>query len=159
MKNRFEVCGSVTKVFDLKNNEFLIDTDMIEYVGRLKWFVDKSKDRVVSTTEPRIMLHQYLMGKGHECIDHINRNRLDNRLCNLRICTVLQNNMNRGVSKNNRCGYKGVAFDRSKGKYKASIGLNNKKIHIGYYDSVEEASKAYNRAALHLFGDYAPYQA
>lgn len=157
MKNNYEVCGEVTKVFDSKGKEFLIDTSMIEYVGQLKWFVDKNKNRVVSTTS-HISLHRYLLGNEHESIDHINRNRLDNRLCNLRACTVLQNNMNRGTSKNNKSGYKGVAFDKSKGKYKASIGLNNKKIHIGYYDTAEQAFNAYKIKAIDLFGVYTPYQ-
>lgn len=156
MKNNYEICGEVTKVFDSKGNEFLIDTDMIEYVGRLKWFVDKSKNRVRSTTS-HISLHRYLMGREYESIDHINRNRLDNRLCNLRGCTVLQNNMNRGTSKSNKTGFKGVVYVKSKNKYVATIGLNNKKIHIGYYDTPEQAFDAYKDKAVKLFGAYAPY--
>ena len=155
MKNKYEVNGDITTVYDSKGRSFLIDTDMIEYVGRLKWFVDTSKNRVVATSKHTV-LHRYLIGEDCESIDHINRNRLDNRLCNLRSCSVLQNNMNRGVSKNNKCGYKGVCFDKSKGRYKASIGINNKKIHIGYYSTAERAYEAYKVKAVELFGDYAP---
>ena len=155
MKNKYETHGNITTVYDSKGRAFIIDTDKVDYVGQFKWFVDE-RDRVRTTTS-HLSLHRYLLGNEHESIDHINRNRLDNRLCNLRACSVLQNNMNRGVSKNNKSGFKGVVFNKSKGRYKATIGIDNKKIHIGYYDTAEEASEAYKRRAADLFGDYAPY--
>lgn len=156
MKNRYEINGDVTTVYDSKGRTFLIDTDMIEYVGRMKWFVQPDKQRVMST-ESHITLHRYLLGSKCESIDHINRNRLDNRMSNLRACTTMQNNMNRGRFKSNTSGYKGVTFDKSKGKYKASIGLGYKRIHIGYYCTAEEAGEAYKRRANELYGEYSPY--
>lgn len=155
MKNKYETHGDVTAVFDAKGRTFLIDTKMIETVGQHKWFVDIDKNRVCMTTTHK-SLHRYLLGDDCESIDHINRDRLDNRLSNLRACTVQENNFNRGVSKNNKLGIKGVCFDKYKGKYKATIGHNNKKYHIGYYDTVDEAKKAYDEQARKIFGDYSP---
>lgn len=153
MKNKYEINGEVTTVYDSKGRAFLIDTNMIDYVGLKRWSVEPGKNRVRSSN---IALHRYLLGEEHESIDHINRNRLDNRLCNLRPCTVLENNRNRGACKSNKTGFKGVCFEKSKGKYKATIGVNYKKIHIGYFETAEEASEAYKEKSAELFGDYSP---
>lgn len=82
-------------------------------------------------------------------VDHINHNKLDNRRENLRLVTVRENGMNREVSKTNKSGIKGVSYFRK--RWRAIIG---RKL-IGYFDTKEEAAKAYNKAAKNLFGDYA----
>ena len=75
-------------------------------------------------------------------IDHINGIRNDNRLCNLRLATRGQNNQNRKfANKNNKTGHKGIWRHQS-GKYRVSIGVNNKNIHLGYHNTLEEAIEA-----------------
>ena len=71
-------------------------------------------------------------------IDHINRNRADNRICNLRNVTHQVNQWN-----NNAKGY--IYHKRDK-KYQAQIALNNKLIYLGLYDTPEEARQAYLNA-------------
>ena len=88
-------------------------------------------------------------------IDHINHNGLDNRRENLRICTNAENNRHRRKPKNNTSGYKGVCWDKSKKKWRARIEKDNKNIHIGYYNILEEAARAYDAKAKELFGKYA----
>jgi len=73
-------------------------------------------------------------------IDHKNRIPTDNRLENLHIVTHQQNMWNTGA--------KGYSFDKRKGKYKAQIMVNGKYIFLGYYDTEEEASNAYQSAKL-----------
>lgn len=73
-------------------------------------------------------------------IDHKNRIRTDNRLENLRILPHLQNMWNTGA--------KGYSFNKRAGKYKAQITVNKKMIHLGYHDTEEEASNAYQSAKL-----------
>lgn len=79
-------------------------------------------------------------------IDHKNRNRQDNRIENLRACTLSQNQTNRNLSKNNTTGYTGVTFISRLKKYKATIYKNNKPIYLGVFATVEDASNAYMKA-------------
>ena len=87
-------------------------------------------------------------------VDHINGNRLDNRYCNLRHATQPENCQNRGVSGNNTSGYTGVYFEKDNGRWRARISLNGARLlHLGTFDTPEEASAAYlaAKAQLHTF--------
>jgi hypothetical protein len=90
--------------------------------------------------------------KGH--IDHINGDRHDNRLANLREATHQENLYNRGANKNNSTGYKGVSVNRL-GRYLATITANGKYHYLGLFDDAETAHQAYCAAALRLHGDFA----
>lgn len=158
MKNKYVTENDITTVYDSNGNSFIIDTNMIDYVGQMKWYVDKTKGYVKSTTT-KIYLHKYLMQNTDGVVDHINRDKADNRISNLRICTTQENNMNRAVSKNNQSGIKGVSYCANRNrpsKYKASIGYDGKKIFLGYYRTKEEAEEVYKQKAIELFGEYAP---
>lgn len=87
-------------------------------------------------------------------IDHINGDGLDNSIKNLRECNRSQNQMNRNFQKNSKTKIKGVWFSKSKGKYESSIRHYGKKVHIGTFDTIEEAAMAYEKAARELHGDY-----
>jgi hypothetical protein len=88
-------------------------------------------------------------------IDHINMVRSDNRLCNLRLANNAQNNSNRGLQSNNTSGHKGVAWDRSRGKWAAQIMVGQKNIHLGRYDSIDEAVAVRQRATETRHGQFA----
>ena len=90
-------------------------------------------------------------------IDHINMNKSDNRICNLRECTASQNRMNIGVNKNNNTGFKGVSFFRKSNKYRAEGSINNKTFYLGLFDTAEEASQAYKEFALNNYGEFARF--
>jgi hypothetical protein len=97
--------------------------------------------------------------KGH-LVDHINRDKLDNRRKNLRICSINESNRNRGIIKfkkrqNIISKYKGVWWDRS--KWRTAITVNNQKIYLGRFDSERDAAIAYNTAARIFFGEHACY--
>lgn len=79
-------------------------------------------------------------------IDHINRVRNDNRTLNLRAATSGQNKQNSGIRKNNKSGFIGVCWDKKIGKWKAQIKSNYRLVQIGFFDSPENASKAYLEA-------------
>ncbi|KGJ13603.1 HNH endonuclease [Paracoccus sanguinis] len=88
-------------------------------------------------------------------IDHINRDGRDNRWCNLRHATQSQNNANTKVRSDSRVGAKGVK--RSLGKFMARIRYAGKEHYLGTFDTIVEASAAYQRAANDLHGEYARY--
>ncbi len=75
--------------------------------------------------------------------DHINRNKLDNRRCNLRVCPPRINRMNRPAQSNNVLGLKGVYFKKRNKKFVAQIGGRNNQKHLGYFNTAEEAHKAF----------------
>lgn len=82
-------------------------------------------------------------------IDHINRDRGDNRIANLRDCSRLENNQNKfGAYKNNSLGAAGVIAQR--GKFRARIRVEGKLISLGYFDTIGAASAAYLDAKKRL---------
>lgn len=91
-------------------------------------------------------------------IDHIDGNRENNRIANLREATNSQNQQNiRHAHSNNKSGYLGVTFAPKLGKWKARIKSKHMPTHIGYYATPEEAHKAYLTAKKerHPFGEVA----
>ncbi|WP_081275724.1 HNH endonuclease [Stenotrophomonas maltophilia] len=90
-------------------------------------------------------------------IDHINGNRDDNRLSNLRLATYAQNQQNRGIDRRNTSGFPGVSWDAKLGKWRAKICVNRKQIHIGSFATPEEAGEAY-RLAKQKHHTYNPMQ-
>ena len=87
-------------------------------------------------------------------VDHINRVRGDNRWNNLRAATKSQNAMNTSVRADNRSGFKGVAWDAGRKKWRADIRLPYVRKHLGMFESPELAHKAYVAAAAVHFGEY-----
>lgn len=90
-----------------------------------------------------------------QTIDHINGDKLDNRISNLRLASVAQNMRNRYIQKNNSSGYKGVSFHRGNGKWIARIGINRRRISLGYFDNPDEAYRAYCNNIAKYHGEFA----
>ena len=95
-----------------------------------------------------VWLHVY--GEMPKIIDHINGNRTDNRICNLRNVCSKKNARNRKASKRSSTGITGVNLRR--GRYRATIGVNNKCVVLGTFDSAEEALAARRRGELWYWG-------
>ena len=88
-------------------------------------------------------------------VDHIDRDKTNNAVYNLRYTTKSQNQMNKskGTSRQYASHYKGVS--KHKGRWQARVRFQGKDYHIGYYDNDEEAAVAYNKKALELAGEHA----
>lgn len=87
-------------------------------------------------------------------IDHINHDKMDNRLKNLRSCTQSENSRNQKKYKSNKSGYKGVSWSKKSSKWLAQITHNKKVTCLGRYDDKLEAAQAYDKKALELFGEF-----
>ena len=96
----------------------------------------------------------YVHGHMPERIDHINGDRSDNRIDNLRIADASQNGANKRRPENNTSGAKGVKKIAS-GKYAAILGVRGEKKWVGTFNSLQEASDAYLAAAKGSFGEFA----
>lgn len=93
----------------------------------------------------------------HNQIDHINGDRGDNRLSNLREASDSTNHMNIGQRADNKSGFKGVSFHRPTGKWIAQITGNKTGRYLGLYLTKEAAYEAYCAAAATLHGEFANF--
>jgi len=157
--NIFILEGSTYK-FILRNEqneeiaEVVIDSDDYNLVSQYKWHF--SHGYVGSNRGG--LLHRLIMNaKKGQCIDHKNRNKLDNRKQNLRFCTQTQNNANSGPRKRNKSGYKGVSFCERDRKWVAQICDKKSRIFLGNHTTARQAALAYNLAAERLFGEFAVF--
>lgn len=87
-------------------------------------------------------------------LDHINGIRTDNRIENLRVCSDLENARNTGLRSDNTSGYKGVSYFKETNKWRAYGSLNGKIIHLGFYNLVDDAAKAYDKFAQENYGEF-----
>ena len=88
-------------------------------------------------------------------IDHINGNKLDNRLENLRAVSQSQNSMNRKQRSDNTSGIKGVRWSKHKQKWIGTVGMNYKNYSVGEFDSKEDAAIAVAALREKLHGEFA----
>lgn len=85
-------------------------------------------------------------------LDHINRDKADNRIDNLRLCTQALNVQNSGMFAHNHSGIRGVYFYKQTGKWAAGIKVAGKQVHLGYFDSIQQAAFARFCKERELFG-------
>ena len=86
-------------------------------------------------------------------IDHINRNRADNRISNLRDVSHKQNHQNTGKPRNNTSGHTGIGWHKQSSKWVVQIIHNQKKIHLGYFTNIEESIAARKAAEKIYWAD------
>lgn len=100
------------------------------------------------------MHHAVLPRKKGFLNDHINGDKLDNRLCNLRYVNYSQSNSNRKMLKNNKSGYKGVYFDKNNNKWVSQLYFEKKR-YFDYHDNMREALLAYNEKSKMIHKEFA----
>lgn len=110
----------------------------------------------------RILEHRYAMEqflgrylKKEERIDHINGDKSDNRIENLRLATHSQNLCNRGKPINNTTGYKNIHLDKRSNKYSIQIGFETKIYSLGSYRTLGEAIIIRDKALKKIHGEFA----
>jgi len=148
--------GDIAKIplgINAKDGYTLVDEGS-SWVDRYQWYLHHTGYAYAYVEGKETSLHRLLVKtkKGMQ-VDHINQDKLDNRLSNLRVCSQTENRRNRPMTRRNTTGYKGVV--ESYGKYAAKLGYMGKKLHLGYYVTAEEAARAYNKKAQELHGEFA----
>lgn len=97
----------------------------------------------------------YIYGDWPADVDHIDGDRANNRIANLRSVTKAENAINQGVYKNNTSGLKGVSYYKRGKKWKAQIQVSGKKKGLGYFETKEAAYRAYQEASKNMHGEFA----
>lgn len=88
-------------------------------------------------------------------IDHIDGDKTNNAISNLREATRSENLRNRGKLVTNSSGYKGVSWSKMTHKWEVTITVNRKQRNVGFFDDIEDAARAYSDAARRLHGSFA----
>lgn len=133
----------------------IVDIEDLEKCKAHKWHIT-SYGYGLSRYAGRI--HNFILDREPSrkvVVDHINRNKLDNRRSNLRVCTALDNCCNTNMSTRNTSGYRGVMRSNNGKRWVAEIVKQGKKIRIGTYGTKREAAIAYNKVAVQLNGEFA----
>jgi len=159
--NFIDVDEKTMKIIFRNGMECIFDADDFDRLKTYRWRYVSNREggyagaEIYGETTKRIFMHRFIVNcpDGY-VVDHINGNRLDNRKSNLRIVTRRQNGKNRGINSNNTSGYKGVTFDSRSNKYRASIMSDYKIIHLGTFQTAEEAAEAYAEASRKYHGEY-----
>lgn len=133
------------KEIKLKHGErAFVDDDFFEEINRYKWCLNSGGYATRRLdTHRSILMHRYIMGtpEGLET-DHINGNKLDNRVENLRNVTHSQNQLHSRIPRNNTSGVKGVVWDKKNKKWQAQIKVNSKNYHLGRFSDKDSAIMA-----------------
>ncbi len=91
----------------------------------------------------------------YNCVDHIDRDRTNNNVINLRWCTPSQNASNKSKSGDRTSMFKGVHLHNQGQKWCAQISVNGKPKHLGLFESEVQAAVAYNNAAIQYYSEFA----
>ena len=133
----------------------IVDDADFELLSRYKWraTVITPRNKVIYARgsvrqnvrqNKSFFMHRKIVGatKG-QLVDHINRNGLDNRRCNLRFVTDSQNKYNCGKTKSNTSGFKGVVWHRKARKWQAQINVDKRTKYLGLFSNMSDAVAAY----------------
>jgi hypothetical protein len=161
--NRFEIFGDSIAIWLDPSAVCFIDAADHALVNGYTWCAKISNRKGTIRTyavasNGVISMHGLIMGTPPvgKTVDHEDRNGLNNRRLNLRFVTPTQSVQNRDANYNKRTSqYKGVRKYKQNGRFEARIQVNGRRIHLGSFESEEDAAEAYNEAAQKYFGEFA----
>lgn len=131
----------------------IVNNKDFETINKMKWQIYKNGK--YARNSYAVPMQNFIMRPPFGFIvDHKNGDGLDNRRRNLRLCTRSQNCRNRNININHKSGFKGVAIN-SNGSIIAQIKIKGEAIYLGSFKTKEKAARAYDKAALRLFGAFA----
>lgn len=146
MKNEYSIVDGIAYV-KISNNQIMIcnANDWKKY-SDIAWYNVKGYASA-SYKGKRIYFHRLILNPpSNKEVDHINRNKLDNRRENLRIVSHNANMANRGAMKNSKTKIPGVYWHKHRQKYFVEIKVDKTRICLGAYKTLEEAKKVREQA-------------
>lgn len=148
----------MTKQIPLTQGKFaLVDDEDYDFLIQWKWYYKTegyaARNERTNKGRKTVRMHRVIMNTPHGMeTDHADGNRLNNLKSNLRICTKSENQRNQTPKKHK---HKGAFFDKHDGKWSAHIRINGKPKRIGRFSSEVDAARAYNKAAVEIYGEFA----
>jgi len=149
----------------------LVDDSDYEELLKYKWYYSKiiqkrkhTKDYIYELAVHKdkkgktlFRMSRLLMGFPPKSmmVDHIDHNTLNNQKSNLRLCTNKENQMNRGKNSNTVSPFKGIRYYKRMNQWLGQIQVEGKKLHLGCFKKAEDAAKAYDKAAIKYYGEFA----
>lgn len=151
-------------VLRLGSFPFLFDLEDLAVIQNHIWYRDKDGYLVscyyFDGRQRFVRFHRIVMhAQPGQVVDHINKDRADNRKQNLRCCSRSENVRNRGLCSTNTSGVTGVFFDKSRNKWVANITHEHKRILLGRFSNKEDAIAARLTKEAELFNEFAPQRA
>jgi len=142
----------------------LVDDEDFEWLNQFNWYlsdkgyVKRGQYMKATQSTKQVRMHREIMKFPQGLVDHKNRDKLDNTRRNLRLATRSQNGFNCKTPSTNTTGYRWITWDKSRQKYMVSTKLNQKKINIGRFDTLEESIQAVKDKILPLLGEFVPHE-
>jgi len=170
------VCNNATCVIKLYSKlnsssiaETIVDINDYDKVKNHRWYRNATNQTIsyvltsykdLDGNYQKLFLHHLICpcDSGY-VVDHINGNILDNRKCNLRVCTHIQNIQNQRLRKNNTSGAKGVVWHKRDSIWEVRIVSNGTNYYLGRYKNKTDAISAYNKASKELHGEFSNLRA
>lgn len=135
----------------------VVDEEDLALVSQKSWYAayGPSGNVYAEARHGKGHIRMHTLITGQYSIDHIDNDGLNNRRSNLRPATQSQNGMNRNKVRGTSSKFKGVGWHKKTRCWRAYIKRDGMTKSLGYYKDEIEAAKAYDKAALELFGEYA----
>lgn len=134
--------------YDLKTGHLLRDGKPVGTPHSLGYLKVKLQQRTYFVHR---LVFMYCYGRWPIRVDHVDRDKTNNRLENLRECSHETNNANRGLMQSNSSGFKGVHWSKSANLWRSQVGYKV----IGHFKDKKEAAVAYDKAAVEQYGSAA----
>lgn len=148
--NDYEIQDCYVIMYTQKGEIFLVDLEDFWKVKKYCWRKETTGYFVSQIENKNVLLHRIIMDcvDSNIDIDHIGgeKTKYDNRKSNLRLASTIENCMNRQLSTKNKTGVTGVCWDECRQKYMAYINYNKKRINLGRYDCLEDATRVRKEA-------------
>jgi hypothetical protein len=146
--------GKQIRLTNSDKHAIVDDIDYVE-VSKFNWYITAQGYAANHTGGYRTM-HQLInrTPSGYET-DHKNRNKLDNRRCNLRTATTAQNNANSPAQANSKSGLRGVCWSSKMNRWRAYINFQGKRHDLGVFETVDQAVATREAAFKHYYGEFA----
>ena len=143
----------------------VVDAEDYEALAGFKWFADRDRSGFYAVRKAKrdadgrrhtVFLHRVITSAPMGImVDHINRDTLDNRRANLRLCSNAENQRNRTSTRGSSSAFLGVSWKTRDRKWQACLTINGSTKYLGHFICEMEAARAYDAAAIYYFGEFA----